>query len=196
MKRLLQNKWFWLIGLVIILLTVFWPRTAGDPPPGQRLAPNSSERSAGSEMAEFAPEGTEFETPIDVPAQTHENDSTLLNEQARNAWYGGDLRTAMALFEQAIAAGPDNPVPHTNFGRLLTLMVVFDRAIPLLEHSRDLQPENVQAWLDLATAYERAQLFSKSWEAQAEAGKLVGASSVTRDARGRFVVTGTTLDAL
>lgn len=47
MKRLLQNKWFWLIGLVIILLTVFWPRTAGDPPPGQRLAPNSSERSAG-----------------------------------------------------------------------------------------------------------------------------------------------------
>lgn len=102
----------------------------------------------------------------------------------------------MALFEQAIAAGPDNPVPHTNFGRLLTLMVVFDRAIPLLEHSRDLQPENVQAWLDLATAYERAQLFSKSWEAQAEAGKLVGASSITRDARGRFVVTGTTLDAL
>lgn len=194
MKQLLRNWWFLSFIIAMALATVFWPRTADDPSSGQMMAPDSNVPDVSTAIVEPTIDSTEPENNIEAPTQ--EGDSALLNEKAMNAWYGGDLRSAMALFEQAIAAAPDDPVPHTNYGRLLTLMVVFDRAIPLLVHSRDLQPQNAQAWLDLATAYERAQLFSKSWEAQAAARALVGASSITRDARGRFVVTGTNLDEL
>ena len=189
----LRYRWFSVVAVPIILLIALWPRTAKDPPPGNLVTPNAGVGSAVTVTVEPVHNGPELQTDIDTPAQAGEKHSTLLNEQAMNAWYSGDLREAMTLFEQAIVAAPDDPVPHTNYGRLLTLMVIFDRAIPLLERARDLQPENAQTWLDLATAYQRAQLFSKSWEAQAQAAKLVGASSITRDAQGRFVVTGTTL---
>jgi Flp pilus assembly protein TadD len=57
-----------------------------------------------------------------------------------------------------------------------------------------LQPTDAQAWLDLATAYERAQLFRDSREAQAKAQALVGADAITRDELGRYVVEGTQLE--
>lgn len=110
-----------------------------------------------------------------------------------NAWATGDIRAAMTLFEQAIAAAPDDPAPHSHYGRLLTLMVAYERAIPLLERARDLAPRDAQAWLDLATVYERSQHFEDAWAARAAAEKLVGANAVTRDARGRFVVVGSEL---
>ena len=128
------------------------------------------------------------ERPPDASRQ-----ATDLNQQAMNAWTAGDVKAAMALFEQAIAASPDDPVPHSNYGRLLTLMVSYDRAIPLLERARDLAPQDAQAWLDLATVYERAQRLDESWAARAQAGKLVGPGAVTRDERGRFIVEGTSL---
>ena len=128
------------------------------------------------------------EAPTEGPAA-----ATDLNQQAMNAWTSGDIEGAMALFEQAIADSPNDPLPHSNFGRLLTLMVSYQRAIPLLERARDLAPQDAQAWLDLATVYERAQRLDDSWAARAEAGKLVGAGAITRDERGRFVVEGTSL---
>ena len=105
----------------------------------------------------------------------------------------GDIETAIELFEQAIAADPANVVALSNYGRLLTLAFSMDRAIELLEAARDLQPSDAQAWLDLATAYERAQRFRESREAQVRAQALVGAEAITRDEQGRFVVEGTHL---
>ena len=72
-------------------------------------------------------------------------------------------------------------------------MASFDVALPLLERARDLQPDNAQAWLDLATLYERAQLLDKSWQARAEAERLVGADAIARDDQGRYIVQGTSL---
>ena len=95
--------------------------------------------------------------------------------------------------EQAIDADPDNPEPHARYGRLLTLMVSYEKALPLLERARDLQPGNAQAWLDLATLHERSQRLEKSWAARAEAAKIVGTESITRDEQGRFVVAGNSL---
>ncbi len=117
----------------------------------------------------------------------------LLNQQAMNAWHSGEIQDAMALFEQAIDAAPDDPVPHSNYGRLLTLMVAYEQALPLLERAKELRPDDAQTWLDLATIYERAQLFDESWEARAEAEQLVGANAITRDVQGRFIVQGTSL---
>lgn len=119
--------------------------------------------------------------------------SSVLNEQAINAWRSGDILNAMTLFEQAIDADPDNPEPHANYGRLLTLMVSYEKALPLLERARELRPGDAQAWLDLATLHERRQRLEKSWAARAEAEKIVGTESITRDEQGRFVVAGNTL---
>jgi Flp pilus assembly protein TadD len=97
------------------------------------------------------------------------------------------------LFERAIDEHPDDPEPHSQYGRLLTLMVSYEKALPLLERARDLKPGDAQAWLDLATLYERVQVFDKSWAAQAEAAKLVGSEAITRDEQGRFIVEGSPL---
>ena len=69
----------------------------------------------------------------------------------------------------------------------------FDMALPLLERASELKPDDAQAWLDLATLYERAQLLDRSWQARAEAEALVGSAAITRDEQGRFIVQGTSL---
>jgi len=125
--------------------------------------------------------------PTDLDAAKN---GALLNQQAMNAWHIGDIRQAMSLFQQAIDAAPNNPAPHSNYGRLLTLMTAYQQALPLLERARDLTPNDAQAWLDLATLYERAQVLEKSWEARAKAANLVGTEAITRDEQGRFIVMG------
>ena len=69
-------------------------------------------------------------------------------------------------------------------------MTAYQQALPLLERARDLTPNDAQAWLDLATLYERAQVLEKSWEARAKAANLVGTEAITRDEQGRFIVIG------
>lgn len=140
--------------------------------------------------------------PVDLPRPEQKADmerasaqaeATDLAQRAINARAVGDIETAIELFEQAIAADPANLVALSHYGRLLTLAFSLDRAIELLEAARDLQPSDAQAWLDLATAYERAQRFRESREAQVKAQALVGAEAITRDDQGRFVVKGTQL---
>jgi tetratricopeptide (TPR) repeat protein len=131
--------------------------------------------------------------PVQAAPSRSAPEAGRLNQQAMNAWMTGDVRGAMALFEQAVAEAPDDPALHSNYGRLLTLMVSYERAIPLLERARDLSPQDAQVWLDLATAYERVQLLDESWAARAEAEELVGAGAITRDERGWLVVEGQSL---
>lgn len=173
-------------GLVVLLV----------PTPVEEGQPTAVEHEDAVEMP-----GTENLTGIQAddsppqrsPVAPDGLSSSVLNDRAINAWHAGDILDAMTLFEQAIDADPDNPEPHTNYGRLLTLMVSYEKALPMLERARDLQPGNAQAWLDLATLYERAQRLERSWAAQAEAAKIVGMDSITRDEQGRFVVAGNTL---
>jgi Flp pilus assembly protein TadD len=174
-------------GLAALAAVGAWVLLRSSPEPGAAAAlPDGIAVAAEARVP--AGEPTEGERRTD-PAQG----GTDLNRQAMNAWMTGDIETAMARFEQAIAASPDDPEPLGNYGRLLTLMVSYDRAIPLLERARDLSPGDAQAWLDLATVYARAQRLDDSWAARAEAEKLVGAAAITRDEQGRFVVAGTSL---
>lgn len=133
------------------------------------------------------------EQKADTPRTSAHAEATDLAQRAINARAVGDIETAIELFEQAIEADPANVVALSSYGRLLTLAFSLDRAIELLEAARDLQPSDAQAWLDLATAYERAQRFRESREAQVMAQALVGAEAITRDDQGRFVVEGTHL---
>lgn len=175
-----------LAGLVILLV----------PAPVEDGRPGGSERDGPAELP-ATPDSTEFEadsaSPQGSAGASDGLSSSVLNEQAINAWRSGDILNAMTLFEQAIDADPDNPEPHSNYGRLLTLMVSYEKALPLLERARELRPGDAQAWLDLATLYERLQRLERSWAARAEAEKIVGTEAITRDEQGRFVVAGNTL---
>ena len=173
-----------LVGLLVLLIPA---PLSEDGAPARPLKPPQSVSDAKiANELEIVPDPTDEATTPDVS-------SSILNEEAMNAWRGGDIVGAMTLFEQAIDAGPDDPVPHANYGRLLTLMASYEKALPLLERARDLRPDDAQAWLDLATLYGRVQLLDRSWAAQDEAARIVGRDAITRDEQGRFIVEGTSL---
>jgi len=179
-----------LIALILVgLALLFWPaRIRNDTPPATPV-----EHDRSDEPRVDATPAPVRDTPSSDPADMAAQTSSSLTQQAKDAWNSGAIPEAMSLYQQAIEADPDNPAPYTGYGRLLTLMVSYDQALPLLERARDLQAGNAQPWLDLATLYERSQRFDESFAAQAEAAKIVGAEAITRDEQGRFVIVGDTL---
>ena len=194
-----QAHWrYWLVAVVIAvgLIIAFWPHSLSDPSTkisiGDSASENESDDSSIASSATDQEQGEDVKDQIPVGPDGAGN-GALLNQQAMNAWHAGEIREAMSLFEQATDAAPDDPAPHTNYGRLLTLMVSYQQALPLLERARDLTPGDAQMWLDLATLYERAQVLEKSWEARARAVELVGSDAITRDEQGRFIVQGNSL---
>jgi Flp pilus assembly protein TadD len=192
-QQIHRHFWIVAIGIAIALLVAFWPRSLTDTQTG-----SSGDTGTDDDKNVEAPEPGEtrgnqrsdesMDVVSDEPAATETG--ALLNQQAMNAWQIGEIREAMSIFEQAIAADPGNPAPFSNYGRLLTLMVSYQEALPLLQHAQALNPIDAQVWLDLATLYERTQTLEKSWEARAEATKLVGADAIVRDEQGRFIVQG------
>lgn len=134
-----------------------------------------------------------LDEPTAVQPARVDIEASELTQRAINARAVGDIETAITLFEQAISADPADVVALSEYGRLLTLTFSLDRAVEVLEAATDLQPADAQAWLDLATAYERAQLFRNSRDAQVRARALVGAEAITRDRLGRLIVAGTEL---
>lgn len=181
---------FLVVAFLVGLAQLFWAAPIRDgAPAGQSGDPDQTEEQ-GVEISR---------APVDAPRLSESpqsqsvKSSSLLTQQAKNAWYNGDIPAAMILYEQAIDADPDDPAPYAGYGRLLTLTVGYDRALPLLQRARDLQPGEAQPWLDLATLYERTQRFDESFAAQAEAAELIGADAITRDEQGRFVVVGEVL---
>ena len=175
-----------LLALLVGVVVFLWPGKSQEP----RVTPPGAE----DEVPQVPVSSPRLEDPIDTqPADIH-REATELTQRAINARAVGDIATAIALFEQAISSDPADVVALSNYGRLLTLTFSLDRAIDVLGAATELQPTDAQAWLDLATAYERAQLFRDSREAQAKAQALVGADAITRDELGRYVVEGTQLE--
>jgi tetratricopeptide (TPR) repeat protein len=174
-----------LLALVVGVVAFLWP--------GRSQEPLVTQPGAGDVVPPTPGGSARLEEPTDIqPASSH-LEATELTQRAINARAVGDIETAITLFEQALSADPADVVALSNYGRLLTLAFALDRAIEVLEAAADLQPTDAQAWLDLATAYERAQLFRDSREAQVKAQALVGADAITRDELGRFVVKGSQL---
>ena len=180
----MTRRWhIWLLVLLAVaaVVVMLWPApVTREVPPPENEAPAAAEEPVPATAS----------SPDDGADEAASADASILNSQAMNAWYSGDIEGAMDLFEQAIDADADDPEPLTNYGRLLTLMLSYDKALPMLERARDLRPGDAQSWLDLATLYERTQQLDLSWSAQAEARKLVGNEAVTRDEQGRFIVEG------
>ena len=119
--------------------------------------------------------------------------ATVPNEQALNAWSTGDIRGAIDLFEKAIAADPNDPVPHSNYGRRLTAMVAYEQALPLLLRASELSPDDPQVWLDLLTLYEKSLQFSRANAARQRAQELAGDRAMVRNDYGAWLLEGNSL---
>jgi len=126
----------------------------------------------------------------DPAGAEHQPDESAraLDGLALEAWKQGDLPRALELFEQAVAADPDDRVPRSHYGRLLTLATDYDAARPHLERAAALAPEDPQVWLDLQSFYERTLLLEQSWEARARAEELAGGRPITQDETGMYQV--------
>ena len=93
---------------------------------------------------------------------TPNESARALDGLALEAWKQGDAARAVELFEEAVAADPDDHVPRSHYGRLLTLATDYERALPHLSGCGGL-PGYPQTVLDLQTVYERTHA-STSWE--------------------------------
>lgn len=132
-----------------------------------------------------------MELPQPDPAgEAHVPDESAraLDGLALEAWKQGDLPQALQLFEQAVAVDPDDRVPRSHYGRLLTLMTDYEAARPHLERAAALAPEEPQVWLDLQSFYERTQFLDQSWEARARAEALAGGRGITQDEMGMYQI--------
>ena len=134
--------------------------------------------------------------PKPAPRTTPENAQTdsarALDAQALETWKHGDIQGALDKFEAAVRADPDDPEPHSDYGRLLTLMTDYQHAIPHLEKAAQLKPGDPQVWLDLATFYERNELFERAAYAKQKANQLAGGRNAIRDDNGCWILDGTT----
>jgi tetratricopeptide (TPR) repeat protein len=113
-----------------------------------------------------------------------------LDGLALEAWKQSDIPKALGLLEQAIATDPDDRVPRSHLGRLLTLASDHAAALPQLERAAALAPEDPQVWLDLQSLYERSQMLDLSWEARARAEALAGGRTITQDELGLYQIEG------
>lgn len=169
----------------------------------------------GKTMTQLLPDGngkpqawkiTKWEVPRDklpdlvlpqpAPRTTPENVRTdsarALDALALESWKHGDIQEALDAFDAAVKADPDAPEPHSDYGRLLTLMTDYQHAMPHLERAAQLKPEDPQVWLDLATFYERNELFERAAYAKQKADQLAGGRMAIRDANGFWIFEGTT----
>ncbi len=121
---------------------------------------------------------------------TRNESARALDGLALEAWKQSDVQKALGLLEQAVAADPDDRVPRSHLGRLLTLASDFGAARPHLERAAALAPEDPQVWLDLQSLYERSQLLDLSWEARARAEALAGGRAITQDELGLYQIEG------
>lgn len=120
----------------------------------------------------------------EAPPDERTESARALDTQALEAWKHGDLRQALALFEAAVEADPDDWLPRANYGRLLVLMTAYQEAYPHLERAAQLRPEEPRVWLDLLSFYERNQLLERAFYARERAEALVGGQSIVRDETG------------
>jgi tetratricopeptide (TPR) repeat protein len=106
------------------------------------------------------------------------------------AWRQGDVAKAAEQLEQAVAADPDDRVPRSHLGRLLTVMTDYERALPHLERAAALAPDDPQVWLDLRSLYERTQRLEPAFAARARAEALANGRPIVQDWAGFWTLEG------
>ena len=127
------------------------------------------------------------------PSESARESARGLEGQALESWKHGDIAEALVKFEAALEVDPDDSEVRTQYGRLLTLMTDYERAIPQLERAAQLKPEDAQVWLDLLTLYEKNVLLERAGYARAKAEALAPGAKITQDENGFYFLDGGTL---
>jgi tetratricopeptide (TPR) repeat protein len=127
--------------------------------------------------------------PAEREAQPDESARTL-DALAIDAWRSGDIIAAAERFEEAVAADPDDRIPRSHYGRLLTLMTDYGRARPHLERAAELAPDDPQVWLDLQTLYERSLVLELADAARERARALAGGREIRQNQMGYYEIEG------
>ena len=127
--------------------------------------------------------------PAPAPHEPDESARTL-DAIALESWKKGDVAGALDRFEQAVAADPDDRVPRSHYGRLLTLATDYARALPHLERAAQLAPDDPQVWLDLQTLYERSLRLDLANEARARADALAAGRPIRQNPMGYYEIDG------
>jgi predicted Zn-dependent protease len=131
--------------------------------------------------------------PRETDPDQHTESARTLDAMALEALNAGDVARGFELFEQAIAADPDDWVPRSNYGRMLVLVTDYQEAQTQLERAAELRPDDPQMWLDLQTLYERSVRLERSWAARRRAQELAGDRSISKDDRGFYFLEGNEL---
>jgi len=126
----------------------------------------------------------------ETPPGEHTKAARALSAQALDSWKSGEIERAVELFESAVEADPEDTLPHSDFGRILMLMTVYDRAFPHLERAAQLAPNDPRVWLDLLSFYDRTLLLERSSYARQRAEQLTGGQEIVRDETGLWVIDG------
>lgn len=116
--------------------------------------------------------------------------SRALTGLALQAWHEGKTREAIAHFQEAIAADPNDAEPRTNYGRMLIFLAGYVTAREHLERAAELRPDDPQVWLDLRTLYEKSLLLERAWYARKRAEELAGSRRITQDEHGFWLLEG------
>jgi predicted Zn-dependent protease len=136
----------------------------------------------------------EMVLPQPQPRRAPPDDSArALEAQALETWKQGDLEGALAMFDAALEADPDDPQVLGRYGRLLALMTDYERAYPLLERAAQVKPEDPQVWLDLLSFYEKNVLLERAGYAREKAQALAGGVPITQDENGFYFLEGNRL---
>jgi tetratricopeptide (TPR) repeat protein len=129
--------------------------------------------------------------PDPAPADRVPDESArTLDAIALEAWKAGEIERALEHLEKAVAADPDDRVPRSHYGRLLTLAADYERALPHLERAAELAPDDPQAWLDLQTLYERSLRVELAWAARERAEALSGGREIRQNPLGYYEIEG------
>jgi Flp pilus assembly protein TadD len=126
--------------------------------------------------------------PRATPPGPQTEAARTLNTEALDAWRNGNLEQSLDLFKQAVAADPDDPIPRSDYGRLLTLMTDYQAAYPQLKRAAELAPSDPQVWVDLLNLYERDTLLERAYYARKKVEALAGGRPLVRDEQTGFWV--------
>jgi tetratricopeptide (TPR) repeat protein len=182
------------LGLVVWLVRPSGPRAVapGEPLPyDEKVEMRFADETWKLEKRETTRE--EAIGPIALPepdlsAADHEPSESArsLDATALEEWKRGDVAKALTLLEQAVASDPDDAVPRSHLGRLLTLMTDYAQALPHLERAAALSPDDPQVWLDLQTLYERSLRLDGAFQARERAERLAAGRPIVQDEQGSY----------
>ena len=128
--------------------------------------------------------------PRAAPPDERTESARSLHGQAMEAWKTGELQEALALFEAAVAADPDDWLPRADYGRLLVMMTDYQAAGPHLERAAELRPDSARVWLDLYSYYQRSLQLERGFHALERARELAGGRNIVQDETGLWKLEG------